>query len=278
MVDCGNYRKLERFNNVLCDRPEPAASWNKSISATKWNAADLVFKEMKSQKGKWIVNREPPSDWSINYQIDDNKLSFLLDKTAFKHLGIFPEQAVNWDYIHKHCSNLKLHLPKVRILNLFAYTGAASIVASAAGTEVTHVDSIKQVVSWANKNAEVNHEKNIRWIVEDAQKFVQRAIKRDEKYNGIILDPPSFGHGTKSSSWKLDRDLPGMLMDCMKILDRKNSFFILNTYSSQMDMEKLQKLLKNLKGFPKSYESKILGIDSNAGKFLPLGNLVRFHS
>lgn len=278
LLDCGDNRKLEYFGNVLCDRPEPSAYWNKMIAAKKWEEASLIFQEKKGQTGQWKIKKDPPVNWKMEYPMPHKNLYFHLEKTGFKHIGIFPEQAVNWDYIYKHCQRILANGKVPKVLNLFAYTGAASIVAKSAGAEVTHVDSIKQVVNWANKNAQLNNEKDIRWIVEDAQKFVKRALKKGEKYNGIILDPPSFGHGPNTTKWKLDKDLAGMLEMTVKLLDRKDSFFVLNTYSPQLKMEDLQLLLKQLPGFPKSYESKILGIKCKSEKFLPLGNLVRFYS
>lgn len=277
LLDSGNFRKLERFGKLITDRPEPSANWPKSFSKKGWEKADLFFQEEKGQKGKWKTKKEMKG-WKISYPLEDKKLILTLEKTAFKHLGVFPEQAVNWEYIYKHCQRINQNGRGCNVLNLFAYTGAASIAAGMAGANVTHVDSIKQVVQWANENATANGLENIRWIVEDARKFVKRAIKKGEKYQGIILDPPAFGIGTKGSIWKLEKDLPVLLADVLQLMDRKNSFFVLNTYSPTFDHLKMKALLSSLNSFPKLYEIKLLGLKSKSGKLLPLGNLVRFYS
>lgn len=277
LLDSGNFRKLERFGPIISDRPETTAAWPKSIAKQIWEKADLYFHEEKGQKGKW-KNKENFGKWQISYPLSDCELKLILEQTAFKHLGVFPEQAINWEYIHKHCCRILQNGSVCNVLNLFAYTGAASIAAGLAGANVTHVDSVKQIVNWANENAKTNHLENIRWIVEDARKFVKRAIKRGDKFQGVIMDPPAFGMSGKANRWKLEKDLPALLAEVLQLMDRKNSFFVLNTYSPTLDHQKLRSMLSKINSFPKLHEMKVLGLKSKSGKLLPLGNLIRFYS
>ena len=278
LLDSGNFRKLEKFGEVLTDRPEPSADWPKSFSKEKWSAADLYFHEEKGQKGQW-KERKKVEKWNINYKLDGHKnIRLLLEKTAFKHIGIFPEQAVNWEYIYRHCKRIAESGTVPKVLNLFAYTGASSIAAGAAGAEVTHVDSMKQAVQWAKENAAENDLENIRWIIDDARKFVKRSIARGEKYQGVILDPPAFGVGGKGELWKLEKHLPPLLADILQLMDRRNSFFVMNLYSPSFDHIKLKKLIAEQRSFPKLHELKTLGVKSKSDKILPLGNLLRFYS
>jgi 23S rRNA (cytosine1962-C5)-methyltransferase len=273
LLDHGNERKLERFGDIITDRPEPAATWARSLSESEWDKADTVFTEQKNQKGSWNTTIE---DWEISYPFRDSSIKFKLSQGSFKHLGIFPEQANNWEFIKDRFSELLAKGITPKFLNLFAYTGGASLAADMAGAEVTHIDSVKSVVNWARQNAELNNIDTIRWIVEDAPTFVEKEIRRGNTYHGVIMDPPIFGLGPKGGRWKLNRDLPNLLQNSMKLLDPKHRFFILNTYSPQLPLPELKKMLANINGFPKNYESNELGLVSSAGKELPLGNLVRF--
>lgn len=273
LLDHGSERKLERFGNVVTDRPEPAATWAKSLLESEWGKADAVFNEQKKQKGAWNV--ELP-DWEISYPFGDSDIIFKLSQGTFKHLGVFPEQADNWEFIHKKCSELLAKGITPKFLNLFAYTGGASLAADLAGAKVTHIDSVKSVVNWARENAALNDIDSIRWIVEDAPTFVEKEIRRGNQYHGIIMDPPIFGLGPKGGRWKLNRDLPKLLEHAIKLLDPNHRFFILNTYSPQLPLHDLNKMLANILGFPKEYESTTLGLKSSTGKELELGNLVRF--
>ena len=182
--------------------------------------------------------------------------------TSFKHLGIFPEQAVNWDYISKNVKQFKTPEPKV--LNLFAYTGGASLIAAAAGADTTHVDSIKQVVTWANENQEISGIKNIRWVVEDALKFVKRELKRGKKYNGIILDPPAYGHGPNGEKWKLEDHINEMMHDVVELLDPEEHFLILNTYSLGFSSVIIENLIRS--AYPKVENLEI-------GELIPASNI-----
>lgn len=271
LLDFGEGRKLERFGQLIVNRSEPSAV-NKKSDPSIWRSATHRFEEDKGQKGVWDEEMAP---FQIDYQIGNHKLFFQLKQTTFKHLGIFPEQAVNWQFIADQCVMFSESGIKPRVLNLFAYTGAASLIADQFGAEVTHVDSSKSVVNWARDNAGLNGISTIRWIVDDARKFVERSIKKEEKYNGIILDPPIFGMVTKGKNWKLNTDLKPLLEHIIQILDPENRFLILNTYSPQLPLHQLKKMLASIEGFPRDFEATTLGLKSSYRKELELGNLVR---
>lgn len=274
LIDSGNRRKLERFGKVILNRPESIAVWKPNLGKSSWEKAHWYFFEEKGKKGQWKQHHESVKEWTIDYKLDQLKIKLNLELTAFKHIGVFPEQAANWHFINKHVNRIRAE--EVKVLNLFAYTGAASIIAAISGAKVTNVDSIKQVLNWGRKNAELSDEDKIRWILEDARKFVEKSIRREDKYHGIILDPPIFGMGAKKEVWKLESDLQGLLEDLMKIIDKSQNFFILNTYSPKLPMHELKKLLKETRRFPKHFESGTLGLKSASQQSLGLGNLIRF--
>jgi 23S rRNA (cytosine1962-C5)-methyltransferase len=209
----------------------------------------------------------------MQYVLPNNEaIVFRLGLTSFKHVGIFPEQSVNWDYIVENIGALKTIKPKV--LNLFAYTGGASLAAACAGAEVTHVDSIKQVVSWSNENMQLSNLTDIRWMVEDALKFVQREARRGNHYQGIILDPPAFGHGPKGEKWKLEENIAEMMQGVLSILDPAEHFLILNAYSLGLSALVIENLLKNHAG--KNLHIGELYLQAKTGVKLPLGVFGRF--
>jgi len=276
LIDCGDFEKLERFGNVILIRPEPQAVWGKGLPESEWTKLHHIrFKGRSATSGEWIKkDQKTPDRWHINYKNGDITLKFRLALTSFKHLGIFPEQAVNWDYSIKCISSFKTKQPKV--LNLFAYTGGASLAACAAGAETTHVDSIKQVVSWANENQTLSGLENIRWTVEDALKFVKREVKRGRKYNGIILDPPAYGHGPNGEKWKLEDNIKEMMEDVVKLLDEEEHFLILNTYSLGFSSVIVENLIRS--SFPEvqNLESGELYLQASSGYKLPLGVFGKF--
>lgn len=276
LIDCGDFEKLERFGNVILIRPEPQAVWGKGLPESDWTKLHHIrFKGRSATSGEWIKkDQKTPDRWHINYKNEEITLKFRLALTSFKHLGIFPEQAVNWDYIIKCIGSFKTEQPKV--LNLFAYTGGASLAACAAGAETTHVDSIKQVVSWANENQTLSGLENIRWTVEDALKFVKREVKRGHKYNGIILDPPAYGHGPNGEKWKLEDNIKEMMEDVVKLLDQDEHFLILNTYSLGFSSVIVENLIRS--SFPKvqNLESGELYLQASSGYKLPLGVFGKF--
>lgn len=277
LIDCGDFEKLERFGNLILSRPEPQAVWKKTLSEQEWKKQTHIrFKGRSATSGEWIKSSAHlPERWNVEYKNDDVKINLRLGLTSFKHVGVFPEQAVNWDYISSSIKKFKTEKPKV--LNLFAYTGGASMIAKAAGADTTHVDSIKQVVNWANENQELSQLKDIRWVVEDALKFVQRELKRGKKYNGIILDPPAFGHGPNGEKWKLEDHIQEMMHDVVQLLDEQEHFLILNTYSLGFSSVIVENLIKT--SFPqvKNLETGELYLQATSGIKLPLGVFGKFN-
>lgn len=272
LLDFGNGRKLERFGTLVTNRPQPSATNQPALPKTEWQKAHIHFKEEKGQKGNWD---KPVDDFEIEYPLGDQPIKFKLSQGAFKHLGVFPEQADNWEFIKARCAKIIQEGIKPKVLNLFAYTGGASLAANLSGAAVTHVDSSKSVVNWARENAELNNIDSIRWIVEDAKKFVEKAVRRGDFYHGIIMDPPIFGLGSKGKNWKLNRDLGPLIENAFKILEQDHRFFILNTYSPQLPLRSLNKLLSGINDFPENFESTTLGLKSTSGLEMELGNLVR---
>ncbi|MFT3992906.1 MAG: class I SAM-dependent methyltransferase [Dysgonomonas sp.] len=283
LIDSGNYEKLERFGKYIIRRPEPQAVWRKYLSDKEWeDMADATFKKERAKatqdgndKGLWLQKKGMPDQWFISYQYKEMNLRFRLGLTSFKHVGVFPEQAENWNYIYDTIKSLPESEPKV--LNLFAYTGGASIAAKSAGADVTHVDSVRQVITWSRENMEVSGLDNIRWIVEDALKFCRREVKRGKKYNGIILDPPAYGRGPDGERWILEENIAEIMSLCRDLLEDKSSFLILNLYSMGFSAVIAENLIKDY--FPEAVHDSQYGelvIPEQSGKRLPLSVYVRF--
>lgn len=244
IIDSGNGEKLERFGKYCLARPEPKALWDKTMSETEWNKTIHTrfipgagfAKAGKEDSGSWNRLKAMDDQWYIRYKGGQKGLDFSLrlGLTSFKHVGVFPEQAPNWEYIYDQTRSLVEAggQSRPKVLNMFAYTGAASLAARAAGADVTHLDSVRQVVTWANGNMDRSGMKDIRWVVEDAMKFAKREAKRGNTYQGIILDPPAYGHGPDGEKWKLDECLFDMLKNVSRILAPENSFMVLNLYSN----------------------------------------------
>lgn len=239
LLDSGDGLKLERFGKYAMIRPEPKALWTPSMPASEWNKLAAVRfkpgagfgKAGKEDSGTWERLREMPDQWFVQYPGDGFRLRMRLGLTSFKHVGIFPEQAPNWEFIYRKTETAAAGSTAPRVLNLFAYTGGASLAARAAGADVTHLDSVRQVVSWARENMEATGLQDIRWVVEDAMKFARREAKRGHKYDGIILDPPAYGHGPDGEKWKLDELLFEMLRTVREIL-APHGWMVLNLYSN----------------------------------------------
>ncbi len=238
LIDSGEFEKLERFGKYTLVRPEPQAIWQRSLSEQEWKKITNArfareqsdkFRFTDEVKGGW--NREPsmPESWQINYQYKELKLSLRLALTGFGHVGIFPEQGQNWNFIYDTITGWQATKPKV--LNLFAYTGAASVVAKAAGADVTHVDASRPGLNWANQNMQTNNLDGIRWVYEDALKFVKREVKRGNKYQGIIMDPPPYGRGPEGEKWTLQEKLNELIEQASQLLEPTQSFFILSMYA-----------------------------------------------
>jgi len=276
LIDCGDFEKLERFGDRILIRPEPQAVWPKALPEAEWTRrADIRFKGRSATSGDWIKkNAKLPDRWHIGYRNADVAIKLRLGLTSFKHVGVFPEQAVNWDYISATLRSFHTKQPKV--LNLFAYTGGASLIARAAGADTTHVDSIKQVVTWANENQELSGLTDIRWVVEDALKFVKRERKRGNRYHGIILDPPAYGHGPKGEKWKLEDHIAEMMCDVVQLLDPQEHFLILNTYSLGFSSVIVENLVKSAMPGVQNLETGELYLQATAGSKLPLGVFGKF--
>ncbi len=293
LLDCGNFEKLERFGNFVMARPEPKALWDKSMSDEQWNkmihtrfhTGAGFGKAGKEDSGTWERRRKMDDQWYIRYKGEQQGLDFSLrlGLTSFKHVGVFPEQSSNWEYIYRQTSELvqkaqQTGAPRPKVLNLFAYTGAASLAAKAAGADVTHLDSVRQVVTWARGNMEKSGMDNIRWIVEDALKFARREAKRGNVYQGIILDPPAYGHGPDGEKWKLDECLNDMLKCVSSILAPQDSFMVLNLYSNGFSAVLGETMVRQNfcqdTAF-KSLDSGELVLKDSFGKLLPLSVVVR---
>lgn len=278
LIDSGNYKKIERFNNIIIIRPEPQALWDTSFNLREWyQIAHLEYVPETSNKGNWKKIKNAPDNWNIGYPLagnPKNNIIINIKLSSFKNIGIFPEQAYNWEFLWEVNNNSK---EKLNILNLFAYTGVASIICAKAGALVTHVDSLKSVVSQASINAKLNNIHNIRWIIDDAVKFVKREIKRKKLYNGIILDPPAFGHGTKGELWKLEDDLYGLMKNLYHIIHKDNYFLLLNVYSLGLSAIVLENIIK-LIFKPQNYTIGELYISDKFNKKLPLGVFVQINN
>lgn len=221
LIDSGNGRRLERFGKYVLDRPDPEVLWKKTLPESDWNKADAIF------KNNWINKRRIPEKW----QIEEQGIKFWLKLTPFKHTGIFPEQSDQWTYINKQISESVNK--QIKVLNLFAYTGAATLFAAKAGAKVMHVDASRPAITWANENRDLNGMQNapIRWIIDDALLFTGREVKRGNKYDAIILDPPVYGHGPTGKPWSFSKDLPKLLENCKQILSDKPLFVFINAYA-----------------------------------------------
>ncbi len=279
LLDSGDFEKLEKFGQYILRRPEPQAVWDRSMQEQEWDKlADAFFKKDKGsqEKGEWFIKKHVKDNWLINYKTQTLDLVMKLSLSSFKHVGIFPEQASNWDYIADKIKLLPVKNP--RILNLFAYTGGASIAAKQAGADVTHIDSIKQVISWSRENMEASALSNIRWVVEDALKFVKREAKRGNTYHGIILDPPAYGRGPDGEKWILEEQINEMLKTVAELLDKENYFMILNTYSMGFSSLIIENLIKC--SFPdrKNHSFGELYLKDTFEKKLPLGVYYRLSS
>ena len=275
LIDTGDGEKLERFGSYTLRRPEPQAIWRKSLTEQQWQAAaDASFmRDSRSEeRGEWRLKPNMPSRWIIKYDYKDMHLKMRLGLTSFKHVGIFPEQAANWNFIYDSCKEIK----DAKVLNLFAYTGGATLAARAAGADVTHIDSVKQVVTWSRENMESSSLAGVRWIVEDALKFVQREVRRGNRYNGIILDPPAYGRGANGEKWVLEENITQMLECCAELLEPTNSFLVLNLYSMGLSSTLARTAVRQCFGAPKIEECGELYFEDKAEKQLPLGTYYRF--
>ncbi len=280
LLDTGDFEKLERFGRYVTRRPEPQAIWRRTLSEEEWRqTADASFlRDARSDEhGQWCLGDKMPDRWVVEYAYKEMRLRMRLALTSFKHVGIFPEQAANWNFIYDNCREMVAaggFTPKV--LNLFAYTGGATLAARAAGAEVTHVDSVKPVVTWSRENMELSGLEGVRWIVEDALKFVQREVRRGSRYRGIILDPPAYGRGANGEKWILEDNIGEMLDCCARLLEPQRAFLVLNLYSMGLSSTLARTAVRQAFGAPHEEQWGELCFTDRAGKELPLGTYYRF--
>ena len=270
ILGLANGEKLERWGDVFLVRPDPQIIWDAGKSDRRWKSADAYYHRSKEGGGNWDFKKKLPERWTIAYK----NLKFYVSPTGFKHTGIFPEQAVNWDFAMDKIKNANR---EISVLNLFAYTGGATLACASQGAKVCHVDAAKGMVNWAKENAKLSglDKKPIRYIVDDCLKFVQREQRRGSKYDVIIMDPPSYGRGPKGEIWKIEDTLYELVNECEKILSDEPLFFLINSYTTGFSPVVLSNILKlsiqNKYGFGKVSSGEIAIPVSNEGTFLPCG-------
>ena len=272
LLDCSEGERLERWGKVILIRPDPQIIWNTPKEHPMWKHADARYVRSSQGGGHWEYRRELPEFWKINYK----DLTFKISPTGFKHTGLFPEQAVNWDMMREKIKAAKAEGREVRVLNLFAYTGGATVAAASAGASVCHVDAAKGMVHWARENAELSslNEKPIRWIVDDCKKFVEREIRRGSKYDAVILDPPSYGRGPGGEVWKLEEHVFELVSLVSEVLTDEPLFVLLNSYTTGLSASTMAYVLGSaMKKFGGKVEAEEIGLPvTQSGMALPCGS------
>lgn len=277
IIDMANGQKLERWGNIYLSRPDPQIIWDEKQKPEYWSRVDAKYDRSSTGGGKWnIFNKKMADAWSIKYK----DLTFNLKLMGFKHTGLFPEQAYNWNIIE---DKIKKENREIKVLNLFAYTGGASVAALAAGASVVHVDSSRGMIDWAKENVKSSglEDKPIRFLVDDVVKFVEREIRRGNKYDMIIMDPPSFGRGANKEVWNIENDLYNLVKKCTEILSDNPIMFLINSYTTGLSMNVLADVLKLT--IQKKYNGFIdvdeIGLPmSNSELILPCGIFARWES
>ncbi|HXK77232.1 MAG TPA: class I SAM-dependent methyltransferase [Oscillospiraceae bacterium] len=269
LLDCSGGERLERWGDYVLIRPDPQVIWNTPKTNSLWERADARYLRSSEGGGHWDFRRKLPEEWEIGYK----DLRFRISPTGFKHTGLFPEQAVNWDYAQQMIKGAGRN---IRVLNLFAYTGAATLAAAEAGASVCHVDAAKGMVRWARENAALSklEGKPVRWIVDDCAKFVEREIRRGSFYDAVILDPPSYGRGPAGEVWKLEDQIYDLIALCKGVLTEKPLFVMLNSYTTGLSASAMEYVLgANLRTFGGSLESGEIGLPvKETGMVLPCGS------
>ena len=276
LIDCSNGEKLERWGNVFLLRPDPQVIWDNGNLREKYKNINSHYHRSNKGGGSWENLKKTPEAWKINY----GDLTFNIKQMGFKHTGLFPEQAVNWDFMMNKIKNSNRD---VKVLNLFAYTGGASVACLKAGANVVHVDSSRGMVDWAKENVKASgmEDRPIRYIVDDVVKFVKREIRRGNKYDAIVMDPPSYGRGSNGEVWDIEKDLYGLVELCLDVLVDEPLFFIINSYSTGLSKDIFTNVLKLTLG--KKFEGKIysdeIGIPiKDTDLVLPCGMYARFEN
>ena len=269
ILDMANGEKLERWGNITLIRPDPQIIWKEKSFPEKWKNANAKYNRSNTGGGNWNFIKPLPKSWQIKYK----DLTFNIKPMGFKHTGIFPEQAVNWDWMMNKIRNSNR---EIKVLNLFAYTGGASVACLKAGASVCHVDSSKGMCEWAKENVASSglRDRPIRFLIDDVVKFVNREIRRGNKYDGIIMDPPSYGRGTNGEVWKFEENIADLVKLCMNVLSDKPLFFLINSYTTGISSQVLENLLRI--NIPKKVSGKFshgeLGLPmTNSKLILPCG-------
>ena len=287
LIDSGKREKLERFGRYILIRPEPQAVWQRSMPEGEWEK--MSHARYERMKGKQIAAGEPErgnwkrkpgmaDQWSISYHYGELNLTFRLGLTSFGHIGLFPEQAANWNFLYDQILEWRTGQKgaiRPRVLNLFAYTGAASLAACAAGAEVVHVDAVKPVITWAKENMQASGLDHIRWVVEDALSFVRREVKRGNRYQGILLDPPAYGRGPEGEKWVLGDSIDELTDLCSRLMDPGHGMFLFSLYSMGFSSLIAENLVKERFPAGATIGSGELFFPDSSGKRLPLGTFLR---
>ena len=276
ILDMANGEKLERWGNIILIRPDPQIIWKNKTFPSLWEKANARYNRSNTGGGSWQNLKSTPAMWQISYK----NLKFNIKQMGFKHTGLFPEQAVNWDWMINKIKDAKR---EINVLNLFAYTGGATVACSSAGAKVVHVDSSKGMTTWAKENAIASNLQNnpIRYIVDDVNKFVQREIRRGNKYDAIIMDPPSYGRGANGEVWQFENHIYDLVELCNKVMSDKPLFFLINSYTTGISSVVLADMLSMI--IPKKYGGKIengeIGLPmKNSNLILPCGIYGRWES
>ncbi len=286
LIDSGGREKLERFGKYVLRRPEPQALWSKTLEERIWHTRQnaLFIRDSKKSSGRpeisglWKTSGNVPDEWPVNLTLSGKKLRLLLKRTSSGHIGIFPEQYMNWHYIAENTARIRNIIDAPRVLNLFAYTGAASLASLSSGGDVVHLDSVKQMIEWTEINRENSKlPKSLHLVVEDASKFIKRELKRKKVYQGIIMDPPAYGRGPEGEKWILEDNIYELISNASRILDKDNNFFVLNWYSIGLSPYVMENIVREFfPGIHSEYGEMI--IRSGTGNLLPLGTYLRFNS
>lgn len=279
ILDMADGMKLERWNNIYLVRPDPQIVWKQKSFPEIWNKANATYVRSNEGGGHWNFKKSIPKSWNIKYK----DLTFNIKPMGFKHTGIFPEQAVNWDWMIDKISNAGR---EINVLNLFAYTGAASVACLHAGAKVVHVDSSRGMVTWAKENVESSglKDKPIRFLIDDVNKFVLREQRRGNKYDAIIMDPPSYGRGANGEVWKFENNIADLVDNCMKIMSDRPLFFLINSYTTGTSSQVLENILrlesrKNHKLPNGKFENGEIGLPmTNSKLILPCGIYARWEN
>lgn len=261
ILDMANGEKLERWNQVILARPDPQIIWKDKSFPEKWEKVNAKYIRSNTGGGMWQYNKKIPNQWQVKYK----DLTFNIKPMGFKHTGLFPEQAVNWDWMINKIKNEKR---EIKVLNLFAYTGGATVACLYAGASVCHVDSSKGMVTWAKENVISSglQDRKVRYIIDDVVKFVNREIRRGNKYDAIIMDPPSYGRGTNGEVWKFEENIGELVQLCSKVLSDNPLFFLINSYTTGISSTVLENILRI--NIAKKYKGKL----SNGEIGLPMTN------